>query len=298
MNIIDEIKKFNFGEVLENVDISKYTTYNVGGHALAMIFPKDIYSLIELMKFINHYHIKYKVIGRGSNLIFSSELYDGILIKLDHFDELEINGNEITVGAGFQLIKLATRLSRIGYTGIEFATGIPGSIGGAIFMNAGAYKSDMGYIVKSVKVLTPELKVVELTNYDLDFHYRTSFLQKNPGYICLQATLILKKGDPDEIMQLIDDRKKRRITSQPLEYPSAGSVFRNPEGDFAGRLIEEAGYKGKRIGGAMVSTKHANFVINFDHATGEDIKKLILEIKQVVKEKYNIDLKIEQEFVE
>ncbi len=298
MNIIDEIKKFNFGEVLENVDISKYTTYNVGGHALAMIFPKDIYSLIELMKFINHYHIKYKVIGRGSNLIFSSELYDGILIKLDHFDELEINGNEITVGAGFQLIKLATRLSRIGYTGIEFATGIPGSVGGAIFMNAGAYKSDMGYIVKSVKVLTPELKVVELTNYDLDFHYRTSFLQKNPGYICLQATLILKKGDPDEIMQLIDDRKKRRITSQPLEYPSAGSVFRNPEGDFAGRLIEEAGYKGKRIGGAMVSTKHANFVINFDHATGEDIKKLILEIKQVVKEKYNIDLKIEQEFVE
>lgn len=298
MNIIDEIKKFNFGEVLEDVDIRKYTTYNVGGHALAMIFPKDIYSLIELMKFINHYHIKYKVIGRGSNLIFSSELYDGILIKLDHFDELEINGNEITVGAGFQLIKLATRLSRIGYTGIEFATGIPGSVGGAIFMNAGAYKSDMGYIVKSVKVLTPELKVVELTNYDLDFHYRTSFLQKNPGYICLQATLILKKGDPDEIMQLIDDRKKRRIASQPLEYPSAGSVFRNPEGDFAGRLIEEAGYKGKRIGGAMVSTKHANFVINFDHATGEDIKKLILEIKQVVKEKYNIDLKIEQEFVE
>lgn len=298
MNIIEEIKKLNVGEVLENVDISKYTTYNVGGHALAMVFPKDIYSLIELMKFIKYYHIKYKVIGRGSNLIFSSGLYNGILIKLDHFDDLEINGNEITVGAGFQLIKLATRLSRIGYAGIEFATGIPGSVGGAIFMNAGAYKSDMGYIVKSVKVLTPELEVIELTNYDLDFHYRTSFLQKNPGYICLQATLILKKGDAEEIMQLIDDRKKRRIASQPLEYPSAGSVFRNPEGDFAGRLIEEAGYKGKRIGGAMVSTKHANFVINFDHATGEDIKKLILEIKQVVKEKYNVDLKIEQEFVE
>lgn len=298
MNIIEEIKKLNIGEVLEDVDISKYTTYNVGGHALAMVFPKDIYSLIELMKFIKYYQIKYKVIGRGSNLIFNSGLYNGLLIKLDHFDDLEINGNEITVGAGFQLIKLATRLSRIGYTGIEFATGIPGSVGGAIFMNAGAYKSDMGYIVKSVKVLTPELKIIELTNYDLDFHYRTSFLQKNPDYICLQATFILKKGDADEIMQLIDDRKKRRLASQPLEYPSAGSVFRNPTGDFAGRLIEEAGYKGKRIGGAMVSTKHANFVINFDHATGEDIKKLILEIKQVIKEKYNVDLKIEQEFVE
>lgn len=298
MNIIEEIKKLNIGEVLEDVDISKYTTYNVGGHALAMVFPKDIYSLIELMKFIKYYQIKYKVIGRGSNLIFNSGLYNGLLIKLDHFDDLEINGNEITVGAGFQLIKLATRLSRIGYTGIEFATGIPGSVGGAIFMNAGAYKSDMGYIVKSVKVLTPDLKIIELTNYDLDFHYRTSFLQKNPDYICLQATFILKKGDADEIMQLIDDRKKRRLASQPLEYPSAGSVFRNPTGDFAGRLIEEAGYKGKRIGGAMVSTKHANFVINFDHATGEDIKKLILEIKQVIKEKYNVDLKIEQEFVE
>lgn len=298
MNIIEEIKKLNVGEVLENVDVSKYTTYNVGGHALAMVFPKDIYSLIELMKFIKYYQIKYKVIGRGSNLIFSSGLYNGILIKLDKFDDLDINGNEITVGAGFQLIKLATRLSRIGYTGIEFATGIPGSVGGAVFMNAGAYKSDMGYIVKSVKVLTPDLKIIELTNYDLDFHYRTSFLQKNPGYICLQATLILKKGDADEIMQLIDDRKKRRIASQPLEYPSAGSVFRNPEGDFAGRLIEAAGYKGKRIGGAMVSMKHANFVINFDHATGEDIKKLILEIKQVIKEKYDVDLKIEQEFVE
>lgn len=298
MNIIEEIKKLNIGEVLEDVDISKYTTYNVGGHALAMVFPKDIYSLIELMKFIKYYQIKYKVIGRGSNLIFNSGLYNGLLIKLDHFDDLEINGNEITVGAGFQLIKLATRLSRVGYTGIEFATGIPGSVGGAIFMNAGAYKSDMGYIVKSVKVLTPDLKIIELTNYDLDFHYRTSFLQKNPDYICLQATFILKKGDADEIMQLIDDRKKRRLASQPLEYPSAGSVFRNPTGDFAGRLIEEAGYKGKRIGGAMVSTKHANFVINFDHATGEDIKKLILEIKQVIKEKYNVDLKIEQEFVE
>ncbi len=298
MNIIDEIKKLNIGEVVENVDISKYTTYNVGGHALAMVFPTDVYSLIELMKFVNYYHIKHKVIGRGSNLIFSSGLYNGILIKLDHFDDLKIDGNEITVGAGFQLIKLATRLSRIGYTGMEFATGIPGSVGGAVFMNAGAYKSDMGYIVKSVQVLTPDLKIMELTNYDLDFHYRTSFLQKNPDYICLQATIILKKGDADAIMQLIDDRKKRRIESQPLEYPSAGSVFRNPTGDFAGRLIEEAGYKGKRIGGAMVSTKHANFVINFDHATGEDIKKLILEIKQVIKEKYNIDLKIEQEFVE
>lgn len=298
MNIIEEIKKLNVGEVLENVDIRKYTTYKVGGIGRAMVFPNTVHGLIELIKFLKLNNIKYKVIGRGSNLIFVNEVYDGVLIKLDNFDYLEINGNEITVGAGFQLIKLATRLSRMGYTGMEFATGIPGSVGGAVFMNAGAYKSDMGYIVKSAKVLTPNLRIIELTNYDLDFHYRTSFLQKNPGFICLEVSLILKKGDPEEIMQLINDRKKRRIESQPLEYPSAGSVFRNPEGDFAGRLIEEAGYKGKTKGGAMVSTKHANFVINYNNATGQDIKGLITEIRDVIKEKYNIELKVEQEFVE
>ena len=298
MNIIEELRDLKVGEVLENVDIKKYTTYRVGGNATALVYPEDEYNLIELIKYLKSKNIKYKIIGRGSNLIFGSELYDGILIKLDKFNRLEIKDNEIVVGAGYQLIKLATRLSRMGYTGMEFATGIPGSVGGAVYMNAGAYKSDMGYIVKCVKVLTPKLKIKELTNYDLNFHYRSSFIQEHPGYICLEATLILKKGNPDEIMQLIEDRKKRRIESQPLEYPSAGSVFRNPEGDFAGRLIEEVGYKGKKIGGAMVSTKHANFIINYDNATGEDVKKLINEIKSVIKDKYGIELKVEQEFVE
>ena len=251
MEIIDKIKELDIGEVKENVDLTKYTTYKAGGTALGMVYPEDVYGLIDLIKLLREENIKYKVLGRGSNLIFNSGLYNGILIKLD------------------------TRLSRIGYEGLEFATGIPGSVGGAVFMNAGAYKSDMGYVVKSVKVLTPDLRVEELTNYDMAFHYRSSFLQKNPDFICLEATLILKQGDPDAIMQLVEDRKKRRIESQPLEYPSAGSVFRNPEGDFAGRLIEEAGYKGKRIGDAMVSTKHANFVINVGHAKGEDIKELI-----------------------
>ncbi len=298
MNIVDEIKKLNLGDVIENPDIKKYTTYHVGGTARALIYPNDVESLITLLKILKQNNVKYKVIGRGSNLVFDNRYYDLILIKLDKFNSFKIEGNEVTVGAGYPLIKLATRLSRLGYTGIEFATGIPGSVGGAVFMNAGAYKSDMGYIVKSATVLTPDLKIEELTNYDLDFHYRTSFIQKNPEYICLSATIILDKSDADSIMQLVEDRRKRRIESQPLEYPSAGSVFRNPNGDYAGRLIEEIGYKGKRIGGAMVSEKHANFIINYDNATGEDIKALINEIKQKIKEKYNIELKVEQEFVE
>jgi len=165
-------------------------------------------------------------------------------------------------------------------------------------MNAGAYKSDMGYIVESVKVLTPQLEIKTLSNKEMDFHYRTSFLQKNKDYICLEVDIVLNKGNSHEIMELIEERKKRRLETQPLEYPSAGSVFRNPDGDFAGRLIEEVGYRGKSIGDAKVSDKHANFIINNGTATGEDVKKLINEIKDKIKEKYNIELKVEQEFVE
>lgn len=298
MDIIKELIDLDVGQVLQNVNIKEYTTYKAGGLATGLVIPKNVESLIELLKFLRKNNIKHKVLGRGSNLIFNDSGYEGILIKLDNFNNLDIKGNEITVGAGYPLIKLATRLSRMGYTGVEFATGIPGTVGGAVFMNAGAYKSDMGYIVKSVKVLTPDYHIKEMTNYDMGFHYRTSFLQKNPEYVCIETTIILKKGNQDEIMQLIEDRRKRRVESQPLEYPSAGSVFRNPEGDYAGRLIEEIGYKGHRIGDAEVSVKHANFIINVGNAKGEDIKKLILEIKSKVKERYDIDLKIEQEFVE
>ena len=242
--------------------------------------------------------MKYKILGNGSNLIFSDKGYNGILIKLDNFNKLEFNDNYVTVGAGYSLTKLSLRTARRGYTGLEFASGIPGTVGGAIFMNAGAYKMDMGYITTTVKVLDPNLEVQILTNQDLEFHYRSSFLQKVKNYICIEATLLLRKGDTETIMEVINDRKKRRIESQPLEYPSAGSVFRNPEGDYAGRLIEEIGYKGYSIGDAMVSLKHANFIINKGNASGDDIKKLIKEIKTKVKEKYNIDLKVEQEFVE
>ena len=296
--MIKELTKLKCGEVKEYVDMRKYTTYKVGGKARLMVFPKNIDSLIKLIKYIKTNNIKYKVLGNGSNVIFSDSLYDGIIIKLDKFDNLEIKDNTIKVGAGYNLIKLSLKCARLGLAGLEFAAGIPGTIGGATFMNAGAYKSDMGYIVKEVKVLTPDLKIKTLSNKEMDFHYRTSFLQKNPEYICLEVTIKLKKGDRDLILDVIKERKTRRLESQPLEYPSAGSVFRNPEGDFAGRIIEEIVYKGKRIGDAKVSEKHANFIINIGHAKGDDIKKLITEIKEEVLKKYGIELKVEQEFVE
>lgn len=298
MNIINDIKKLHVGKIIESAVMRDYTTYKVGGKVICIVLPNDEDGLIKLLSYIKENSIKYKIIGNGSNVIFSDSNFDGVIIKLDNFNDLKIIKNKVVVGAGYMLNKLALRVSRLGFTGMEFATGIPGTVGGAVYMNAGAYKTDMGYIVDSIKVITPDLKVKTMYNKELDFHYRTSFLQKNKDYICLEATIVLTKGNQDEIMELIAERKKRRMETQPLEYPSAGSVFRNPKDDFAGRLIEEIGYKGKNIGGAKVSEKHANFIINSGNATGEDIKQLILEIKEKVKDKYNIDLIVEQEFVE
>ena len=293
------MKKLNIKKIKinENVNLSKFTTYRLDVNASYMAYPEDVDELIRLIKYLKENDIKYKILGGGANLIFTKD-YDGVLIKLDHFDKLEIKDTKVTVGAGYNLIKLATKLCRMGLTGIEFATGIPGTVGGAIFNNSGAYKSDMGYIVESIKVLTPDLEIKKLYNHDLNYHYRTSFLKENPGYICLEATIILKHGDKEEILEVIEDRKKRRLMSQPLEFPSAGSVFRNPKDNFAGKLIEDIGYKGKIIGGAKVSEKHANFIVNYNHAKGEDIVKLINEIKENVKKQYDIDLVLEQEIVE
>lgn len=298
MNVIDDLKKMKIGKVLDHVNLKKYTTYKAGGEALCLVIPKDTSSLIKLLEYIKKNEVKYKILGNGSNLIFSDTLYDGILIKLDEFNDLKIEDTKVTVGAGYSLIKLSLKTASLGLSGLEFAAGIPGTIGGAVYMNAGAYNSDMGYIVKKIKVLTPDLEIITMENKDCDFHYRTSFLMKNKGFICLEAIILLQKGKKEEILDIIKDRKERRILSQPLEYPSAGSVFRNPTGDYAGRLIEAVGMKGKRIGDAMVSEKHANFIINVGHAKGDDIKQLILEIQKCVKQEYGIELKVEQEFVE
>lgn len=295
-NLLKEIKKEEYGKVLTDVSLKEYTTYKVGGLAKIMVFPKSVDDLVRLIKKLKSQDVPYMILGKGSNVLFSDKVYNGVIIKLDALDKIEWKGNKVTVGAGVSLMKLALMSIRKGLSGLEFATGIPGSIGGAVYMNAGAYKSDMGYVVTSVKVLTPNLRIINMVNKEMDFHYRTSFLKENPGYICLEATIKLKPGNKEEIEELVQERKKRRVETQPLEYPSAGSVFRNPEGLFAGKLIEDLGYKGLIKGGAMVSDKHANFIINHNQAKASDIKDLIDFIQEEVKDKYNIDLKVEQEF--
>ena len=284
------------GKIMENVPLKNLTSYKLSGIASKVIFPSNVPELIELMKYIRKNHLKYKVIGSGSNLIFDGD-YNGILIKLDKLDHLTIKNCEITVEAGYLLKKLALKACRLGLTGLEFATGIPGTVGGACSNNSGAYNSDMGYIVKSLKVLTPSLEIKIMENKELDYHYRTSFFEKNPEYIILEANIQLKKGNKQEILEIVEDRKKRRIASQPLEYPSAGSVFRNPTNNYAGKLIEDIGYKGKQKNDAMVSEKHANFIINKGNESGRDIIELINEIKEKVKQTYDIDLYLEQEIV-
>lgn len=296
--MLKELEDLNIGKIDTNVSLKKCTTYRVGGNAKYIAYPKDINSLVKLIKYLKNKNIKYKILGNGSNLLFSEKEYDGVLIKLSEFDDLEFIGKtKLRVGAGFNLIKLSILTAKKGLTGLEFASGIPGTVGGSVFMNAGAYKSDMGYVVETVKVLTPDEKIINLENKEMDFHYRTSFLKKHPDYICLEVIIRLQQGKKEAIEDLIKDRRERRLASQPLEYPSAGSVFRNPENDFAGRLIEESGLKGEKHGGAMISSKHANFIVNYKNAKADDIKYLIELAHDKVKENYNVDLKIEQEFV-
>lgn len=297
-DVIELIKKDDICKIYENVSISKYTTYRVGGICRVMAYPTDVSELIKLLKLLKSRNIKYKILGNGSNLLFSDKEYDGFLIKLNSFDTLTFLGNnKVKVGAGYSLIKLSLMAAKKGLTGLEFASGIPGTVGGAVFMNAGAYKSDMGYVVETVKVLTPNLEIINLENKEMNFHYRSSFLQTHRDYICLEVILKLNVGKREAIEDVIRERRERRVASQPLEYPSAGSVFRNPEGGFAGQLIEESGLKGMTKGGAMISDKHANFVINYKDATSSDIKYLIDLAHDTVLEKYNVDMKIEQEFV-
>ena len=216
----------------------------------------------------------------------------------DKLNEATYNGNLVTVGAGYSLIKLAVETIERGLSGLEFAAGIPGCVGASTAMNAGAYNSDMASVVKDIRVLTPELEIKTMNKDELAFEYRDSFLKKNKEYLVLSTTFELTTGDVDTMKNLITERRMKRMTSQPLNMPSAGSVFRNPEGMYAGELIEKSNLKGYTIGGAQVSEKHANFIVNNGRATGKDIVDLINKIQKEIKEKYNVDLKLEQIIVE
>ena len=280
-------------EYYKNVSLKKYNTYKIDVNCDYLVYPKSIHELQELLKYLKDNNIHYLILGNGSNVILARPNFD-VVIKLDRINNIEIKDNIVIAGAGVSLIKLSNICMENNLNGLSFAGGIPGLLGASTAMNAGAYKEDMASIVKEVKVLTPNLEIKTMKNSELEYAYRDSFLKRNKDFICVEVTLSLEYEDKEIIKHRIRDR---RISSQPVNMPSAGSVFRNPEGLSAGKLIEDIGLKGYTIGGAQVSEKHANFIINTSNATYEDIISLIDYIKEKVKEKYNIDLILEQEIV-
>lgn len=296
--MIEELTKY--GTVKENASLKKLNTYKIGGSAKYLISPNSINDLISILKILKNNKIKFLILGNGSNIVLNSKEYNGAVIRLDKLNGIELHPEMemVYAEAGVLLPKLVKEAVKKSLTGLEFASGIPGTVGGSIYGNAGAYNACILDYVESVTVLDENYDIKILEHEDLTYSYRTSMFKEKKNYIILAAKFFLKKGDKENSLAVIENRRQRRIDSQPLEYPSAGSVFRNPEGDFAGRLIESCNLKGYKIGGAEVSEKHANFIINSNNATSEDVYKLINYVHDIVKEKTTVDLIIEQEFID
>lgn len=280
-------------EILVAEPMKNHTTFRIGGPADALALPKTPEEVAEVVRFCHEHAQPYYVLGNGSNLLVSDEGYRGIVLQLyRNFNDIQVNGEMITVQSGAMLAAVARTAYQNGLTGLEFASGIPGTIGGAVVMNAGAYGGEMKHVLREVTVLTKEGEVLAIPAKALELGYRTSVIPKN-GWIVLGAVLQLKKGDPEQILARMEELKEQRIIKQPLDLPSAGSTFKRPEGYFAGKLIMDAGLRGFTVGGAQVSEKHCGFVVNRGDATAADVWELICEVKRRVKERTGVELEPE-----
>ena len=290
----EDLEKLDVGEMIEDEPMYKHTTYKVGGPARIYLKVKDVDSLIKTIKYCGKHRVKYLVIGRGSNLLFSDREYEGLIISLNEcFNEIKVNGSTMIAQAGVPMISLSYQAAKIGLSGFEFMGGIPGSIGGGIYMNAGAYKYDLASVVKTVTLLNEKHEVVTFNNEQMDFSYRHSICQDNRKLTVLGVTFELTAKSPDEIKAVLDKRKERRMSSQPWNMPSAGSVFRNPQDKPAWQYIDECGLRGYEIGGAQVSPKHFNFIVNNGYASAKDIYDLIMLVQEKVNEKFGVKLRRE-----
>lgn len=290
---------FNLAEILgcearRNEPMSKHTSFKIGGNADVYIKVNNLSKLSTILKECQASDVDYMILGNGSNLLVSDDGIRGVVIRLDgDFRKITLlDDTTIFCGAGATLAYLCKFALNCGLSGLEFAWGIPGTVGGAVFMNAGAYDGEMKDVVHSVSHISPSGEIGRTEKDNLNFGYRTSVYRSN-NMIITGVTLKLKKGNPDEIREKMDDYMLRRSTKQPLEYPSAGSVFKRPEGNFAGALIEQCGLKGKTCGGAQVSEKHAGFIINKSNATAKDVRDLIGEIQKTVSDKTGYNLECE-----
>lgn len=283
------------GKVVKAEPLSKHTTFKIGGPASLLIDPHDLEALKKTVAILQDRGIPWRAIGRGSNLLVADEGIHGAIIKIDKgLRKMDILETELSVGAGYPIVPLSTIMSRKGYEGFGFAAGIPGSVGGAVYMNAGAHGSDISEIILRALVLFPDGSLKWLSKEELGLSYRTSVLQKEKG-IVVEAVFALRKGNEDQLFEDMQRHKDYRHRTQPYDKPCCGSVFRNPLPEHAGRLIEEAGLKGFKLGGAQVSELHANFIINAGEAKAQDVLSLIEKIKTTINSRYNIDLQTEVE---
>lgn len=280
-------------QILEEEPMKKHTTFRIGGPAEYLILPQTTEEIADVIKLCRQEEIPWYIVGNGSNLLVADEGVRGVVIQLlRNFNQIQVEGCQIRMQAGAQNAAVAKRALDASLTGFEFAAGIPGTIGGAVVMNAGAYGGEMKDILKEVTVLDPNGMIRTIPAEELELGYRTSIIARK-GYVVLEAVIVLKTGDPKEIKAAMDELKEKRVTKQPLEYPSAGSTFKRPEGYFAGKLIMDAGLRGFSVGGAQISEKHCGFVINKGNATAKDVTELMDETKKIVMEKFGVALEPE-----
>lgn len=274
--------------------LKNHTTFKIGGNCIALIEPREVSDIVETIKICRENSIKFFVIGNGSNLLVPDEGYNGVIIKLKaEFSTIQVEGEYLIVNSGARLSEVYTVAYENSLTGFEFASGIPGTIGGAIYMNAGAYGGEMKDIVESVQVLDLDnFELRELKNEELEFSYRKSIIQRK-NYIVTTIKLKLQKGNKEEINAVYEDLRERRNSKQPLNFGSAGSTFKRPEGHFASKLIEDAGLKGYHINDAWVSEKHSGFVVNKGNASYKEVMELIEYVQNVVFEKFGVKLETE-----
>ncbi len=284
-------------QVLFEEPMKSHTTFRIGGPAEVFIMPKSVKQVQMAVKICQEEQIPYFILGNGSNLLVSDRGYRGVIIQMDrNMGEIQVEGTEIQAAAGALLSSIAVAARRESLTGFEFAGGIPGTLGGAVVMNAGAYGGEMKDVLKEVTVMDGDGKIFTLPASELEMGYRTSII-KTAGYLVLSARITLSRGKEEDIKARTRELSEMRTQKQPLDYPSAGSTFKRPEGYFAGKLIMDSGLRGYSVGGAMVSEKHCGFVINKGNATAEDVVSLMKHVTEVVQEKYGVTLEPEVKFL-
>lgn len=283
--------------VYRNEPMKRHTTFRIGGPADYYLCPHSAKEIQKVVEICREEKLLYFILGNGSNLLVSDQGYRGVVIQLwKNVSDIRVEGCLIHAKAGASLAKIAAEALEEGLTGMEFAAGIPGTLGGAVVMNAGAYGGEMKDILKEVLVMDQQGRIFTLEKKDLKLGYRTSAV-KEKGYIVLAAVLELRPGDREEIRKLMEDLKQKRVEKQPLDLPSAGSTFKRPEGYFAGKLIMDAGLRGFSVGGAQVSEKHCGFVVNTGGASASDVLTLIREVQKRVREKFGVELETEVKFL-